>query len=244
MTSRFYPSLILILAAWACGTKNLGNCPASNPLVTCTTPSTDEQIRRALNEEDLETAKTLLEAAIADEPDNYERYPLLSSVYAGLAGFKLLAILQQSNATGSTSITDAMDAFLPSPAGMTRQDYSDRIDLMGDAIATLNSLPAEFLATSASDKYAASATQQLGIYQAAQASMYMKLFTFDFTGGTADPSQLSQMTDQDAAVIMALLTDAAAGGGPMADIATSTLAAINAGGGTARDNLANFLGSQ
>jgi hypothetical protein len=127
---------------------------------------------------------------------------------------------------------------------MTRQDYSDRIDLMGDAIATLNSLPAEFLATSASDKYAASATQQLGIYQAAQASMYMKLFTFDFTGGTADPSQLSQMTDQDAAVIMALLTDAAAGGGPMADIATSTLAAINAGGGTARDNLANFLGSQ
>ncbi|NDE16118.1 hypothetical protein EBZ80_14420 [bacterium] len=243
MQMRVITFALVFLATPSCGTKNLGDCPATSPLVKCTALTTDEKIRRALNDEDLDTARTLLEDAIAAEPDNYGRYPLLSAVYAGLAGFKLLAILQQANSSGSSSITDAMDAFLPTPQGMSREEYDARIALLGDAIATINALPAEFLATASTDKYAASASQQLGIYQAAQASMYMKLFTYDFTTGSADPAQISQLTDQDAARIMSLLSAAATGGGPMAGIAASTLAAINAGGGTDRDNLANFLGS-
>ena len=243
MNLRIVTITMILLGLPSCGTKNLGDCPAAYPFVKCTVLTTDEKIRRALNDGDLDTARTLLEEAITEEPDNYERYPLLSAVYAGLAGFQLLAILQQTSASGSSSITDAMDAFLPSPEGMTREEYDSRIDLLGDAITTINSMPAEFLATASTDKYAASAAQQLGIYQAAQASMYMKLFTYDFTAGSPDPSQVSNLTEEDANVIMALLSSVAAGGGPMAEVATATLASINAGGGTVRDNLANFLGS-
>ena len=136
---------------------------------------------------------------------------------------------------------DSMDAFLPTPEGLTRTEYRAKIDLLGQAISTIGALPAEFLATSATDKYASSASQQLGIYQAAQASMYMKMFTTNFSTGLPDPSQLSDLTDEDAAAILTVLADAAASGGAFAEAAASTLATINSGGGTDRDNLANFL---
>ena len=234
--------MLVYLAASSCGTSNLGNCPASNPLVACTELTKDEKIRAALDDKDLPAAQILLEAAIEEDPENYERYPLLAAVYAGLSGFDLLAIASSSDSSGgSASIIDSMDAFLPTPEGMTRAEYRARIDLLGQAISTIEALPAEFLATAATDKYASSASQQLGIYQAAQASMYMKMFTTNFDTGLPDPTQLAELTDEDAAAIMAVLTSAAASGGVFADAAASTLATINAGGGTDRDNLANFL---
>jgi hypothetical protein len=52
---------------------------------------------------------------------------------------------------------------------------------------------------------------------------------------------LSDLTDEDAAAILTVLADAAASGGAFAEAAASTLATINSGGGTDRDNLANFL---
>jgi len=236
------PHLLVYLATSSCGTSNLGRCPASNPLVACTELTTDEKIREALDDQDLASAQVLLEAAIADEPENYERYPLLAAVYAGLSGFDLLAIASSSASSGgSTSIVDSMDAFLPTPEGLTRAEYRAKIDLLGQAISTIAALPPEFMATSETDKFASSASQQLGIYQAAQASMYMKMFTTNFDTGLPDPSQLSELTEEDAAAILTVLADAAASGGVFADAAASTLATINAGGGTDRDNLANFL---
>lgn len=235
--------LCVWMAASSCGTSNLGDCPASNALVKCSELSSDDQIRKALNDQDLIAAQALLEAAITEEPDNYERYPLLAAVYAGLAGFDLLAIASSTSSGGGSSIMTAMDAFLPPPVGLTRAEYSGKIDLMGQAITTIVALPAEYRATSETDKYAASAVQQLGIFQAAQASMYMKMFTFNFDTGLSDASQLSSMSVADAAAILAILTSAAAGDGIFAETAAATLASISAGGGSARDNLANFLGS-
>lgn len=236
------PLMLVYLAASSCGTSNLGTCPASNPLVACTELTADEKIREALDDQDLASAQVLLEAAIEDEPENYERYPLLAAVYAGLSGFDLLGIASSSTSSGGgASIMDSMDAFLPTPEGQTRSEYRAKIDLLGQAISIIKALPAEFLATSDTDKYASSASQQLGIYQAAQASMYMKMFTTDFDTGLPDPGQLSDLTDEDAASILAVLASAAAGGGAFAEAAASTLATINAGGGTDRDNLANFL---
>ncbi len=232
------------VAIGSCGRSNLGKCPGSSPLVKCTELTADEKIRQALDQQDLATAQTLLAAAIADEPDNYERYPLLAAVYAGLSGFDLLAIASASSSPGAGgSIMDTMDAFLPSPEGLTQEEFRAKIDLMGQAITIIEALPAAFRATSGTDKFAASAVQQLGIYQTAQASMYMKLFTTDFNTGLPDLTQAANLTAEDAAAIMGLLANAAAGGGAFADIATSTLASINSLGGTDRDNLANFLGS-
>ena len=242
ISSRIIPLMVIYLTASSCGTSNLGSCPASNPLVACTELTADEKIRMALDDRDLAAAQVLLESAIADDPDNYERYPLLAAVYAGLSGFDLLAIASSSGSSGGGgSIVDSMDAFLPTPEGFTKTEYRAKIDLMGQAIAIIGDLPAEFMATSDTNKYAASAAQQLGIYQAAQASMYMKMFTTNFDTGLPDPSQLSSLTDEDAAAILAVLANAAASGGTFGEAAASTLAAINAGGGTDRDNLANFL---
>lgn len=235
--------LCVWIAASSCGTSNLGDCPTSNALVKCSELSADDQIRKALNDQDLTAAQALLEAAITEEPDNYERYPLLAAVYGGLAGFDLLAIASSTSSGGGSSIMAAMDAFLPTAAGLTRAEYSAKIDLMGQAIATIEALPAEYRATSDTDKYAASAVQQLGIFQAAQASMYMKMFTFNFDTGLLDATQLSSMSDADAAAILAILTSAAAGGGVFGETAAATLASISAGGGSVRDNLANFLSS-
>ncbi|MEY4630153.1 MAG: hypothetical protein RIQ81_273 [Pseudomonadota bacterium] len=227
-----------------CGTKNLGSCPGINPLVKCTELTADEKIRIALDDGDLDTARSLLEEAIAAEPENYNRYPLLAAVYSGLAGFRLLnAISGASSTSGSTSVTSALDAFLPDPASMSRSDYNARIDLMGLAVSTIQALPASFLAESGTDKYAASAAQQLPLYLSAHAAMYMKLFTFNFDSGTSDLSQLTSMSATDADAIIAILTTAAAQGGTFGDLAASTLASINSGGGNNLDNLANFLGN-
>lgn len=236
---------IIASALNACGTTNLGTCPGVNPLVKCTEPDTDEAIRIALDNGDLAQARSLLEQAIADEPENYNRYPLLGAVYAGLAGFRLLnAISSAGTTSGTSSVTSAMDAFLPDPTTMTRNDYVANIDFMALAVATLQSIPAEFLATADTDKYANSASQQLPVYLAAHAAMYMKLFTFNFDTGTPDPGQLANLAAADADAIIALLTAAAASGGTFGTVATSTLETINAGGGNNRDNLANFLGNQ
>lgn len=234
-------ALTTFLMLPSCGTSNLGDCPTKSPLVKCSSTSVDENVRIALNKKDLTTARSLLEAAIEAEPTNYQRYPLLASVYAGLAGFDLLAI---ATATPSgDSINDSMDAFLPTTDGKNRTEYVALIDLMGLAVSTLQATPEDFRAESATNAYAASTVQQMGIYQAAQASMYMKLFTFNFDTGASDISAIDDLTDDDAAAIMELLASVAEGDGVFADAATATLASINAGGGTDRDNLAEFLGN-
>ena len=245
MTRLTASILVVCSGLHGCGTTNLGSCPGVNPLVKCTEADTDEAIRIALDEEDLEKARTLLEQAIADEPENYNRYPLLGAVYAGLAGFRLLnAISSAGSSSEDSSVTSAMDAFLPDPASMTRTDYIANIDLMALAVSTLQAIPAEFLANAETDKYANSASQQLPVYLAAHAAMYMKLFTFNFDTGAPDLDQLTNLGTADADTIIALLTAAAASGGSFGSIATTTLATINAGGGNNRDNLANFLGNQ
>lgn len=224
-----------------CGQSNLGDCPATSAIVPCSEKSIDDQIRIALNEKNLTTARTLLESAIDSEPSNYERYPLLASVYAGLAGFDLLAV---ASATPSgDSITSVMDAFLPDSSGKTRSEYSALIDFMELAVTTLQATSAEFRATADTNNFAASTVQQLEIYQAAQASMYMTLFTFNFDSGMSDPTEIDNLTDEDAAAILDLLANVAEGDGAFADAAAATLASINSGGGTDRDNLADFLGN-
>jgi hypothetical protein len=236
---------LMTFAMQSCGTRNLGNCPGASPLVSCTDPNKDESIRIALDRGDLSQARILLEEAIGNAPDNYNRYPLLSAVYAGLAGFRLInAISATGSSTDSSSITSAMEAFLPDPSTMTRTDYDAKFDLMGLAVSTLQAIPADFVANAASDKYAHSANQQLPLYLAAKAVMYMKIFTFNFETGVSDPGQLANLSAADADTIIALLSAAAAGGGSFGSIAASTLDTINSGGGNNRDNLANFLGNQ
>jgi hypothetical protein len=214
---------LMTFAMQSCGTRNLGNCPGASPLVSCTDPNKDESIRIALDRGDLSQARILLEEAIGNAPDNYNRYPLLSAVYAGLAGFRLInAISATGSSTDSSSITSAMEAFLPDPSTMTRTDYDAKFDLMGLAVSTLQAIPADFVANAASDKY----------------------FTFNFETGVSDPGQLANLSAADADTIIALLSAAAAGGGSFGSIAASTLDTINSGGGNNRDNLANFLGNQ
>ena len=218
----------------SCGTKNLFDCDGGYARSKCVHRTKDEDARIALDKGDLDTAVTLLSELVADDPTNYQRYPLLAAAYAGKSGFDILNVVT-ANFGGSNSLIQTMTSFLPTPISRGAL-YDQSLTDMDSSIKTLTAIPAELRTSTSSDKYATSAVLQLTLYQAAYGVMLLNKFTYSTTA--YDPSQLANMTAADAAAILAAFAGASGSSGA-GSAAAKAIAAIQAQpGGTDQEKIA------
>lgn len=222
MTMKLIIAVLSIFIV-ACGQKNVFDCDGGTMKSKCSQRTKYENARIALDDEDYNTAITLLSELITDEPHNYERYPLLSAAYAARSGLDILSIVT-ANFGGNSSMLQTMSGIIPNPVTLG-DAYPKSLEDMNQANVTLLAIPAELRSATSGDKYAASAVLQLTLYQSAYAVMYLNKFTYSATG--YDPSLLSSMTAEDAASILnALASAGAASGGAAGAAAQSAIAAI------------------
>lgn len=215
--------LIFGLLSAACGTKNAFDCDGGLAKSHCSERTKYEDARIALDDGDLDTAITLLDELIAEEPTNYDRYPLLAAAYAARAGLDILNIVT-ANFGSNSSMLQTMSSLIPTPESQGSAYDQNLLD-MNKANVVLTAIPAELRSSTSSDKYAASAVLQLTLYQSAYAVMYLNKFTYSVNG--YDPSLLSTMTAEDAAAILnALASAGSASGGAAGSAAQAAIAAI------------------
>jgi hypothetical protein len=234
----FFPvymaSLAMILTV-GCGSKNFFDCDGGYAASKCASLTKDEEARMALDRGDLTAAVEILSDLIVDEPTNYERHTLLAAAYAGKAGLDLFNIVS-ANFGGDSSLLQVMESFIPTPTDLG-DAYDNSLEDMNGAVTTLLTIPAELRSSTSADKYAASATLQLTLYQSAYGVMYLNKFTYGASG--YDPTLLASMTPEDAAIILnAFLGASLAAGGDAATSANSAISAIQSQPGASdRDRL-------
>ena len=228
--------MVTMVTSVGCGTKNLFECDGGYAKSKCTPRTKDEDARIALDHEDYDTAITLLTELITAEPEQYQRYPLLSAAYAARSGFDIFNIVT-ANFGGSSSLLQTMSSFLPTP--VTRGSlYEASLTDMSSGVSTLLTIPPEQRLATSADKYATSAVLQLTLYQAAYGVMLLNKFTYSASG--YDPSLLANMTPADATSIIEAIAGAASASGLGAGSAASAaIAAISAQpGATDQERLA------
>jgi len=244
---------ILIAATLgSCGTPgtNVADCDTDSSSVPCTERTRDEEIRRALDAGDLPTAIINLEAAIAEEPENYNRYSLIAAAYAGVAGFDIFNVVK-AQFGGSSSIFDVMKNFLPDPVALTTTEYDDSLANMKKSVDILNAIPAEKRDLASGERYATSASLQLTLYQSAYSIMYINKFAYSAASGSSiDVTKLESMSDADAEAILENLAAAAAvqqgaqGEGVSTAVASAEAAIAATEGATTREKLINYMKAQ
>lgn len=211
------------LVTSSCGTGNFFDCEGGYAGSKCAQLTKDEEARIALDKGDMTTAVEILAQLVADDPETYQRYPLLAAAYAGKSGLDIFNVVT-ANFGGDSSVLQVMEAFVPTPTALGSA-YDASLRDMGSGIAILTSIPASLRSTTSSDKYATSAVLQLTLYQAAYGVMLLNKFTYSSSG--YDPSLLATMTAEDAALILnAFLGAAEAASGGAATSVTSALSAI------------------
>lgn len=207
----------------SCGTANFFDCDGGYAGAKCARLTKDEQARVALDNGDVTTAVELLTELVADEPQVYQRYPLLAAAYASKSGLDIFNIVT-ANFGGDSSILQVMETFVPTPTALGSA-YDGSLRDMSSGVQTLLSIPASLRTSTSTDKYATSAVFQLTLYQAAYGVMLLNKFTYSASG--YDPSLLATMTAEDAALILnAFLGAAEAASGGAATSVASALSAI------------------
>lgn len=226
---------------------NVADCEAGNKSVPCSERTRDEEIRRALDDGDLASAVTHLEEAIAEEPENYNRYSLLGAAYAAVAGFDIFNVVQ-AQFGGSSSIFDVMKNFLPDPVALTATEYDTSLGNMKKSIDILTAIPAEKRSQTSGERYATSASLQLTLYQSAYSIMYINKFAYTAeSGSNLDIAKLESMSDADAEAILANLAAAAAvqqgeqGQGVSTAVGEAQAAIDATEGATTKEKLVNYM---
>jgi hypothetical protein len=193
------------------GSENAADCETGLTAMPCTERTADENARLALDDGDYDRAVKLLAQLVADEPDVYTRYPLLAAAYAGRAGVSVLQLAMQagdSSGGSGSSLTDALTAFLPTPAALGAEAYAASLADVKAAVDLLNAIPEGILAETSGEAYASSASFQLTLYQSAYAVMYLNQFVISAATGAFDPASLAAMTEADALVVIESLAAA------------------------------------
>ena len=234
--------LLLCLTA-SCGGKNIADCKNPTPGVKCQKQTQDEQARVALDSGDMDTAVKILTNLVANEPTNYDRYPLLAAALAGRSGFDVFGIVQ-GNFGGGTSLLQSMQSFIPTPVSRG-SGYDLSLADMKQAVATLTAVPVALRKDISASSFAASCTLQLVLYQTAYSVMLINKYAFSSSG--YDPTLLSKMSATDALAILSNLAAAGAliPGGQGAVASAAVLAAIAAieaePGATDQDKIAAYV---
>lgn len=208
MTVKRVAALIVISLLGGCaGDDNVADCEKGRKPVPCSARSADEDARLALDDHDYDRAIELLASLVEEEPETYERYPLLAAAYAGRGGIAILDIINAQSAAGGGSLLDALATFLPSPSN-PEIDYPKALADVAAANEILRRIPAASLADTEL-AYGNSARLQLTLYQSAYSVMYLNQFTISAATGQVDLNQLENMTAADAVVILQNLSQAA-----------------------------------
>ena len=199
-------SLILLqsMLFYACGNKSSFDCSAPTSGVQCNPRTKDEDARIALDKGDMTTAVTLLKELIAGEPTKYERYPILAAALAGKSGFDVFNVVK-SNFGGSESLIETLGSFLPTPTSKGA-GYDASLADMNESVTTLTSVPESLRSAVSSDRFAASCSLQLVLYQSAYSIMLINKYLYTADG--FDPSKLSTMSVEDATAILSNLLSA------------------------------------
>ena len=89
-------SLILLAVMASCGgDNNIWDCWRGFKRIKCDKPSAEQIAQNHLNIGEFSAAIEVLTPAIAEEPTNYARYPLLAAAYAGRGGIDILGIARK-----------------------------------------------------------------------------------------------------------------------------------------------------
>ncbi len=247
--SKIFLCWLLTLEALGCkADKNAFDCSNPTPGITCEEGSAKERAKKALNDGDSPQAISLLEAEIAANPEAYDIYPLLSSAYAAEAGFDIFEVVNVlGSGADNSSVFDLISSFLPDPDVLTAEEYAQSLNFMGQAKNLLDSMPEANRTDTGTYDYASSAGYQLSLYTSAYATMYLNQFV---AIDPADPSsidldRLSEMTVEDAEIILSTLADAAANGdpdSPIASVISETIGTIDSQeGASAKEKLSEYL---
>ncbi len=193
-----------------------------------------------LENNDPDGAISILEEALADDPDDYEVLSILALAVAQKHGLEPLGFalkLAQQGSDGSGSGLTAIMSSLPDAT-------SENIAGIQLAVNYLNDIPSASRSTAD--------TFKLSMFQTALVSLMMKKFDSDLSG-KFDPAELANLSDDDAAAILAMLASAAESGangadgdntaGAAAKVADIQSAIANQEGETDTERLQNYLGS-
>lgn len=202
-------TLVLIVPLSACGTKNVADCDEGRPPIPCSERTDDEKARQALDDKDWDTAIELLVRLKEDEPERYDRYPLLAAAYAGRAGFDVFGFARQSGEASGGSAVNLVNKFLPSADGSDPETYANYVGDMHLAVETLKGIPADELGSTSAADYAESALLQLSIYEASYAFMFLQQFVTPTATGL-DVSRFESMTEEEAIAVIRSLEDVTA----------------------------------
>ena len=198
-------AIVGLAAPLACSSNhNLWDCDSGFSRIKCDRPTPEQRARRHLNNGEFTEAVDLLTAAISEEPENYLRYPLLAAAYAGRGGIDILGIARKQLSTGESPL-QTFSAFLPTPSAVDAPTYQTNLDDVALAVSTLSSIPAAILSDTEAFEYSASALLQLTIYQSSYSIMYLNQFIISPTTGAITIDQLANMTDDQAAQVLANL---------------------------------------
>ena len=202
-------AVVILLCFVSCGKEgNVADCDAPAPGIPCSERTPDEEARLALDREDFETAVMILSELVEEEPENYQRYTVLSAAMAGQAGLDIFN-LAKGQFAGDGGILSLVGSFLPDPTSPT---YSTSVTTMDDAVSLLESIPADKRSATSAEKYASSAAFQLTLYQTSYSIMYLNQFTQSVDPEEVDVTNLDTMTEDDAEIIVESLAQAAANG--------------------------------
>ena len=205
LTSIIAVTLVSIVVSWSCaGSNNLWDCDKGFSRIKCDRPTSEEQARRHLNNKEFTEAIDLLVTAVEAEPENYLRYPLLAAAYAGRGGIDILGIARKQLSTGESPL-QSFSAFLPTPSSVDATTYQTNLGDVGLAVSTLNTIPVAILTDTSAFEYSASALLQLTIYQSSYSIMYLNQFIISPTTGSISIAQMENMTDEEAAQVLANL---------------------------------------
>jgi len=237
----FFARLVFCLFT-GCGETNLADCDGMFVKITgqCVSRTGDEIAYDALKNKQFNQAVTHYRELIKKEPNNYQRYPLLSAAYAGLANVDIFDILFSIDFDNKDS-EENFDAFLPSPKTLGEQRFMQGLEYMKSAIDILKQMPEEHRTQTKNYPYAQGASIQLGIYQLAYAMMLMKKFIVQ-KDNKLDQHTLNSMTNDEAEEILKILRNLSptAGGYPVPK-ADKILEDIQKEEGSSREKLTAYL---
>ncbi|MBM4252255.1 MAG: hypothetical protein FJ146_09810 [Deltaproteobacteria bacterium] len=243
-------AIISVALFWACsGSNNLWDCDKGFSRIKCDKPTPEQLARRHLNNGEFSEAIDILTTAISEEPENYLRYPLLAAAYAGRGGIDILGIARKQMSTGESPL-QTFSAFLPTPSSVDTTTYQTNLSDVALAVATLNGIPPDILSDTEAFEYSASALLQLTIYQSSYSIMYLNQFIISPATGTISVDQLSNMTDDEAAQVLANLIavgqlPGASGNSQMQTAVASIVENINGqSGDSTKDKIKAYVATQ
>lgn len=176
----------------------LASCGDANLAESSTENTPDEIARLALEAKDWDQCIVLYGALIADDPTGYQRYPLISTCYAGRAGIDLLNIVRAQVVQGGQQEEGQGGDVFESIGQYVPQDPTDQqLADINEAVSRLEQMPLEHRAKDGAYPYSSEAAFQFDLYLGASSSMFVNKYREVDAEGNVDRERLEEMSDEE-----------------------------------------------